>query len=354
MAVTNYIDTGFKVGAIQARTDPAGAPLVDVDGEELRLYGDILTVGVIGIDDFFVEAGAGLSVDVGSDVEKSDVAVVGGSVAGQGNYLVRLELGNVNVPLTASDLTNPRIDEVYLVVEDDPYDSSTRALPRLSVRQGDFAASPIAPGPDPSWSASMLLATVEIDAGATGVIPNDITDHRVDAGLAIQIHAADIGGTPVEDFDAHLADVANPHNVTADQTDAYAKDETYTDDEVDDLLSGKAATHSHPYAATAHTHSGTDITSGVVSEARLPNASTSAQGVVKLTTSVSSTSTSLAPTASALKSAYDKGNHSHPYASSSHDHGRYYYAGSTSAVRKITISTGAPSGGSDGDIWFQY
>lgn len=56
----------------------------------------------------------------------------------------------------------------------------------------------------------------------------------------------------------------------------------------------------------------------------LPSATTSAKGIVQLSNSVSSTSTSLAATASAVKAAYDKGNHSHPYASSSHNHDGTY------------------------------
>ncbi len=48
----------------------------------------------------------------------------------------------------------------------------------------------------------------------------------------------------------------------------------------------------------AHTHAAGD----------LPNASTSAKGVVQLSTSISSTSTTLAATASAAKAAYDRAN----------------------------------------------
>lgn len=53
---------------------------------------------------------------------------------------------------------------------------------------------------------------------------------------------------------------------------------------------------------------GASIASGVINAARLPDASTAAQGVVQLSSSVASTSTTLAATASAVKSANDNAN----------------------------------------------
>ena len=81
--------------------------------------------------------------------------------------------------------------------------------------------------------------------------------------------------------------------------------------------------HAHPYAATSHTHAKGDITDFAHAHAAgdLPSASTSAAGIVQLNDTVSSTSTVLAATANAVKQAYDKGNHSHPYAATSHTHG---------------------------------
>ena len=71
-------------------------------------------------------------------------------------------------------------------------------------------------------------------------------------------------------------------------------------------VTGKPST----FTPSSHSHGAGD----------LPSASTSAKGVVQLSTSTSSTSTTLAATASAVKAAYDVGNHSHPYAPSSHTH----------------------------------
>jgi len=62
-----------------------------------------------------------------------------------------------------------------------------------------------------------------------------------------------------------------------------------------DLLDGK---HGSEYANASHSHGASD----------LPSASTSAKGIVQLSTSTSSTSTSLAATPSAVKAAYDLAN----------------------------------------------
>ena len=72
-------------------------------------------------------------------------------------------------------------------------------------------------------------------------------------------------------------------------------------------------------AAASHTHDASAIISGVINIARLPNASTTVQGVVQLSSAVNSTSTALAATASAVKDAYDlaaskaASSHTHSY-----------------------------------------
>lgn len=58
-------------------------------------------------------------------------------------------------------------------------------------------------------------------------------------------------------------------------------------------------------APVSHAHDASAIISGVINIARLPDASTTAQGVVQLSSAVNSTSTTLAATASAVKAAYD-------------------------------------------------
>src|SRR5690606_12164307 len=123
-------------------------------------------------------AGANMSVDVGSGNADTDVAFVEGQVSGQGNYIVRLSPSSVNLTVPAADLANSRIDQVYLVVEDDAYDLSGKSPPRLAYRHGTPRCSPQAPGPDSSWTAYLLLATVHVEASATSITDVDIVDER--------------------------------------------------------------------------------------------------------------------------------------------------------------------------------
>lgn len=189
MPTTTYPTvTGFKAYALQARTDSAGSPVDDVDGEDLRaLIEALFTEGIVSPTTGFqvVEnsGGADMSVDVGSGTAKTDLAVVDGTASGQGRYLVRLEDSVVDVTVPAADLSNPRVDEVYLVVQDNAYDSSGNVLPRLAYREGDPASSPVDPGPDASWDAFYLLATIDVAAAATEITDSDIQDEREMATL---------------------------------------------------------------------------------------------------------------------------------------------------------------------------
>src|SRR5690606_14082897 len=124
-------------------------------------------------------AGADMSVDVGSGDSYADVAIIEGGVPGQGSYLVRSGDAVVNLPVPAADLSNPRLDEEHLVVQDDAYDNSDRGLSRLAYRDGSPSSSPAAPGPDASWKAYMKLATITVAAAATQITNADITDNRV-------------------------------------------------------------------------------------------------------------------------------------------------------------------------------
>lgn len=80
-------------------------------------------------------------------------------------------------------------------------------------------------------------------------------------------------------------------------------------------------------APVSHTHDASAITTGTVDVSRLPAGSTSAAGIVQLSTSTASTSTTLAATASAVKAAYDlaagkaAASHTHPYVSTDMTHG---------------------------------
>ena len=104
---------------------------------------------------------------------------------------------------------------------------------------------------------------------------------------------------------------------------------------------------------------GTSIASSGV--ANIPEATTSDYGVTKLSSSTSSTSTSLAATSSAVKSAYDLASAAMPKDGGAFT-GAISYSGTTTIsssaayYRPIRVSTSAPtsSDGNVGDIWIQY
>lgn len=98
-----------------------------------------------------------------------------------------------------------------------------------------------------------------------------------------------------------------------------------------DGISAGAGNYVHPTSdgykhvpANGTTNSGKYLqataTAGTYQWATLPTASTTTSGIVQLNDTVTSTSTTLGATANAVKQAYDKASHSHPYAASSHTH----------------------------------
>jgi hypothetical protein len=152
-----------------------------VSGEDARVLLDLYAEGVVsGLAVSERGAGANMSVDV-----SVGSAIVEGANTDQGKYLAKIAgATSFNVPLDAADVSNPRIDELYVVVQDDGYDSSGNVVPRLAVRDGTPASSPSAPGPDGAWDAYLLLATVAVAANETQIEDADITDDRVFAAAA--------------------------------------------------------------------------------------------------------------------------------------------------------------------------
>lgn len=190
MATTLYDPaSGWKSHFLAARTDAAGSAVDDAGGEDLRSILDaFFTEGVVTPATGFQvveDSPTGMTVVIGSGSAKSDHALIDGDVAGQGAYLVRMEDATVDLTVPAADLSNPRIDEVYLVVQDNAYDSSSRVLPRIAYRDGTPASSPSAPGPDAAWDAYLLVATISVGAGVTEITDSDITDERVGAKVVL-------------------------------------------------------------------------------------------------------------------------------------------------------------------------
>lgn len=183
MPTTSYVNTTVAAATLGARTDNGGAAVADLTAEEARIAGAAgYTPGFLTADAFKVapQSSPNMTVKLGSGSSKADHYVVSGALAGQGNYVLRLDVTSQNLTVPAADSSQNRLDEVYLVVRDNAYDSSTLVLPQIGYRRGDLGGA--APGADSSWRASALLAQIPVPAGATAI--SAVTDRRVSAGLA--------------------------------------------------------------------------------------------------------------------------------------------------------------------------
>lgn len=179
MTVHYAINTTMSVAAIGGRTDSSGVGVTDFTAEEARLPAYIFEPGYVEPTSAFqVTAGTpgNMTVVVGSGVAKTDVYVVGGTIVGQGNYIVRLDATSVGVTLTAAHGSQTRIDEIYLVVKDNTYDSSGYSLPQIGYSEGTPGGGN--PGVSSAWKAYELLARITVPAGATEVTDAMISDER--------------------------------------------------------------------------------------------------------------------------------------------------------------------------------
>lgn len=184
MATTTLVDSTFAAAYLGARTDNAGAAVTDTTAEEARLLASVFNPGYITPGTSFqvnAQASPNMTVKVGSGVAKSDYYAVAGTVAGQGTYIVRHDVASVNVTITAADASQTRTDEVYLVIQDNVYDTSSRVLPRIGYRAGTVGGAN--PGPDTAWKAYALLARVTVGAAVTSITSANISDQRIKSSL---------------------------------------------------------------------------------------------------------------------------------------------------------------------------
>ncbi len=247
MPTTTEFVADFSARDIGARTDDASAAVDDVTAEEDRFAQFVLSQGVLTGGAFITEESAvpAMSVDVGSNAAKEDYAVVAGTSPGQGKYVVRGNDATTTLTIAVADPTNPRIDEVYIIILDDLYDTSGKGIVKYAVRTGDPAASPSAPGPDSAWDAYFLLSTIQVAALAATIVDANITDDRTMSGLMLfdserivpdfaddtvvkapdfqAIRHQDASGvdyltidTDVPEIDAHSLDIVNLFTVKGD------------------------------------------------------------------------------------------------------------------------------------------
>lgn len=121
------------------------------------------------------QAGANMSVDVALGT----AIVKGTSVTYQGTYILR-STSTSNVPIAASDPSNPRIDIIVAQVHDKQADGGSSYGWTLTAVAGTPAASPVAP---PVPASSLLLGQVRVNANATSITTSNITDKRVLSGV---------------------------------------------------------------------------------------------------------------------------------------------------------------------------
>jgi len=406
VATTTYTDATMGARAIGARTDSGGTPVTDVSAEEDRYAHVLFGEGKLSADAFVPAAGAGATMDVdfGSGVAKADYYVVAGNDAGQGNYVVRLAAASETVTLAAADGSLPRIDEVYLVVQDNAYDASGNALPRFGLRTGTAAASPAVPGPDAGWDAYVLLASIAVPAAAADIVACTITDERNDSILAMRQATVANGLTVTGDIavtgNVDGVNVAgHTHDGTADDGPAIpaanltglkaavdaANVDADTLDGIDSLgfvlaahEGAGGAVHADATGAVAGFMTAAQYTklAGIATAATANQTITAGGGITVTdgagaaptvahedTSSAASINTSGATIVDALT--LDTYGHITALttrslvladigaAASSHNHDGDYYQYATGTPR-VTITTAAPAGGSNGDIWFRY
>lgn len=219
-----FVDADFGVRALGDRTDSSGTSVLDFTAREDALPHEVLAEGIVKPDGGFeVSAdGSGMHVTVGSGSAYRDLAVVVSTEDQQPPYIVQLREDSVQVDFDASG-SSDRVDSVFLVVEDDTWDSSGRRLPRLAYLVGTEGAG--APDPDPAWHAWLRLADVDVAAGASEIVADDVTDRRTDSAIRQHIMDESVRQTDAAVFgdvlDGRYA--ADPHGDAAHSAD-YASD----------------------------------------------------------------------------------------------------------------------------------
>lgn len=143
-----------------------------------------LREGPVSLDSYTVSqkaAGANMSVDIAASTG-SGLIVQGDAITLQGRYYVPPHSAAINEVIATADAANPRIDSVIVEVLDDTHDATGSNLVRTRVVTGTAIAAVTneAPGASPAAlpSSAILLAYVQVDAGATSITTAKCKDMR--------------------------------------------------------------------------------------------------------------------------------------------------------------------------------
>jgi len=157
------------------------------DGRHFRKpFNDILGQGVADYDSFRIRqraAGANMSID-GMTASVLNVAYVRGT-GSTDSGMYRVAFNNAtqtNVDIATSDPSNPRVDQVFLTVEDSEETGSVNSG-KIRIVTGT-ASAPVTldnrtgVGSVPAGMSSILLADVLVGAGVTSITNANIRDRR--------------------------------------------------------------------------------------------------------------------------------------------------------------------------------
>lgn len=157
--------------------------------DDRRQQSAALQAGVLGVTDFKVVqrgSGANMSIDVTMPVG-GGAYVQGTGITGQGLYYVPVHASTINEAIAASNVSNPRIDSVYVHAYDNQHDSSSRNDARIEVVTGTVTAgatldnrngAPGGSGGPAVPGSSLLLADILVPAGSSTVVTANIRDRR--------------------------------------------------------------------------------------------------------------------------------------------------------------------------------
>ncbi len=132
--------------------------------------------GIVGSGDLQITQNGtpNMSVNCAGGVPGGEIWVPGTSVAGvQGSYYCMNDATG-NLPIAASNPTNPRIDIAVAQVQDAAYAGASNNC-QLAIVTGTPAGSPVAPS---APASSLVLANIAVAANATTVVTANITDKR--------------------------------------------------------------------------------------------------------------------------------------------------------------------------------
>lgn len=155
-------------------------------------YGDIITPGVVGINDFLVSVSSGLTLSVAAGV----AYIKGGNAADQGMYR-QYAAGANTIAVAAAHATLPRLDQIILRVLDADHDSNggsyqglIEVIPgtatsgaTLANRTGAAALGSILN----SSQSYILLSDVLVPAAAGSLVAGNLGDQRKAATLNLRV-----------------------------------------------------------------------------------------------------------------------------------------------------------------------